>query len=113
MTTTTTHPDVPLPEGTHLLCDESFEVWNGEYRLVWGDAHPAASTNFSAQPWATQLPDGSVPSNSVDDQNTGVHVDEVANGVRRQTLDLTPEGARGLAAALLAAADQIDGWTAK
>jgi hypothetical protein len=58
MTTTTTYPDVPLPEGA-------------------------------------------------------IHVDEFNDGKSCECLTITVEAARGLAAALLAAADQIDGWTAK
>lgn len=116
--TTTTTPDIPLPAGTFLLCEESFEVWDGEYRLIWGDGHPAASTNFVVQPWATQLPDGSIPNEGADGDDMagaqcGIHVDETRDGASYECLTVTVAGARGLAAALLAAADEVDGWASR
>jgi hypothetical protein len=100
---TTTIPDVPLPEGTHLLGGDSFEVWDGAYRLVWGDSRPGASTKFSVRPCATQLPDGSIPSNlsnDVVDATNGIDVAESVNGVNCDSLSLTAEKRPGTGCSL-------------
>jgi hypothetical protein len=80
--TITTTPDVPLPEGAFLFDDgDGWEDSGGEYRLVWGDARSAESSNISVQPVAVQLRDGSVPIDGVDGQRPVIHVDELENGV--------------------------------
>ena len=60
-------------------------------------------------PAVTQLPDGALA-------DAVVHVDTLNHDGRYRygdALTLDAETARGLAAALLAAADQVDGWIAK
>jgi hypothetical protein len=60
--------------------------------------------------WACQQYDGSVQTNSGHD----VYVDEVdEHGDQCERLNLSAAEARQLAEALIAAADEIDGWLAR
>jgi hypothetical protein len=116
MTQTTAHPDVALPPGTHILADNHEQAWSDYdklYRLVWGEARSAESSNFNTQPVAAPLPDGSVPIEGVDGTTPEVYVDEIRDGVSYEQFSLTVEGARGLAAALIAAADEVKGWASR
>jgi hypothetical protein len=104
--TTADLANIPHPAGA-----TSVDEWEDSgYRLVWGDARRAESSNFSVQPVAVQLRDGSVPIQGVDSQQPFIHVDELENGVSYEGLTITVDAARGLAAALLAAADEIERW---
>src|SRR6478672_2404079 len=44
-TSTTNHPDVPLPAGTTVGGD--FDQWGHEFRIIWGDDRRVEATDIS------------------------------------------------------------------
>ena len=111
MTTTTTTSDVPLPSVTHTL--STFEEWGGDYRVVWGDARPVPAANISLQPHAVQLRDGTIDDGTAEEPPR-IAIDKIlGDGNFADCLSVTVQGARNLAEALLAAADELDGWATR
>lgn len=116
MTATKPTPDIPLPPGAHTWTGWESDD-DGVHRIIWGEAHTVDGTNLSVSPHATQLADGSInPNRDHLDVSAGIAVDEIRHdnklGVPRvyDCIFVSVKGARELAAALLDAADEIDGW---
>jgi hypothetical protein len=110
ISSTTAVPDVPLPAGTRALDD--WGACGNEYRIISTDANPVEATGLLVSMVATQLRDGSI---SVDDSHDAplVFVDELIDGRSYERLTVSAEGARNLAAALVLAADELDGWAGR
>ena len=110
-TATNPYPDVDLPPGT-----ETYTGWendsNGTRRIIWGAASQVDTTQVSLQSHAIQLADGSIDVNTeaVGDR-PGITIDEVRDGKIWERLNVTVEGARALAQALLELADEVEGWS--
>ena len=102
--TTTNIPDVPLPAGAYVQAD--WHDTGGQYRIVTTDARPVDATDLIVSVSAVQLPDGSIDK----DESPLVWVDEQVDGRRCECFNITTAGARQLARALIAAAEQVDGW---
>jgi hypothetical protein len=107
---TTITPNPPLPAGTHTLSD--WKDWDYLYRLLWGDMRLVEATNIGLSTTAAQLPDGSIDDGTVAEE-PAVIIDEFRDGKRWDCLTVTVQGARNLATSLIAAADEIDGWSAR
>lgn len=107
MTTTTKPPaDVPLPAGADWP-DEGIG-WEPDdpqaYRVIYGVTRGVAGHDLLVQTSALQYADGSI--NTTDDPprvSLDIHDDD----------GLTSAQARELAAALVEAADELDGWVTK
>ncbi|MGV7695825.1 hypothetical protein PJM27_08940 [Mycobacterium kansasii] len=102
MTTSTTTPSIPLPTGAvcaDLWQDTDHRPWRritGEVRGVTG-----GNTNVSCWAEAVQYADGSLDQSAIDRPSVQVEANQEALSARQ---------ARELADALLAAADELDGW---
>jgi hypothetical protein len=101
---TTTIPDVPAPPGARP------DAWQDDspfpYRVLLGEVRGINGVNtdhVSVQPTAIQFSDGRVDDGSVHEP---AHVYLGDNA-------LTTTQARELAATLIEAADEVDGWAAK
>ena len=108
MRTTATTPDVPLTDGasTYGWSDD------GGRRTVYGEAHVIEAAPLAVTAFASQRRDGSIIDE--DGDRALIYVDEVQDdGAHRERMDLPPAAARQLADALVAAADEIEQWTAK
>lgn len=109
------YADVAPPAGTHVLGG-----WEGGgddtgivVRVVSTDAKRVDATNILVSLIAVQRPDGSIVSESGVDEPL-VHVDELdQDGDSCERFTINVGGARNLARALTAAADQLDGWSAR
>lgn len=103
MTTTTTTPDVPLPPGT--LCPDGWQ--DGGYRLIAGKNRYAPGTIIGTT--AAQLPDGGL------DDGSRIEAPNVWVAVSSERIDwpMTADTARQVGCALIAAADEIDGWATR
>jgi hypothetical protein len=105
MTTTTTHsPDVPVPAGARP------DAWHDDSplpcRLLLGECRGINGVNtdhVSVQPTAIQFSDGRIDDGSVHEPP---HVYLADNA-------LTTTQARELAATLIEAADEVDGWASR
>lgn len=106
MTTTTTYPDVPLPDGTNSLDGWQDDELLGTFRIISGKDRWPAGREVVIGTSAVQLADGSVDDGRVEDRPK---VWLGANGDHQ----LTPDAAREIGEALIAAADEIAGWVAK
>ena len=89
--------DVPLPAGSHAI--STWKDWDNEYRVIWTPGVQIA--NICVCGSAIQLPDGSVDAAGV------VEAPMVTIGESQVTV----AQARGLAAAIVATAELIEGWT--
>src|ERR1700730_13781592 len=98
-TTTNPHPHVPLPAGAVFG-----DIWEGDdpERVVWGANRGITDSDLIIWTSAMQRTDGRIYSES---EPPKVHVD---GGV-----DLNSDQARELAAALLEAAAELDGWSGR
>lgn len=95
--TTTELSNVPLPAGAQV--GSNWPEWGGYCRILYGQRHDIPRRSRSCddvfvRAAVTQLPDGTLTEDVV-------HVD---------AFTLTVDAARDLAAALLAAVAEIDGW---
>jgi hypothetical protein len=109
--TTTTTSEVPPPSGAHTL--STWEEWGGDYRVVWGADRLVPASDISLAPHAVQLRDGSIDDGAVAEP-LGIAVEEIGDDGRRgEHFSVTVQGARNLAEALLAAADELDGWATR
>jgi len=103
-TTTNPHPDVPLPPGTASSDDWQSGPTYPSYRIINGADRGIDGTEVEVWTSATQFADGSI---DTDDDPPAVRV-------RSSWEDgITAGQARQLARALIAAADEIDGWVVK
>jgi hypothetical protein len=98
---TTPRPDVPLPQGF------SADVWeprepNPPYRILFGDDRTVADHDVRVSTEAVQHADGRI------EEAKAALLGQRDTGIR-----LNSDQARELAAALLEAADEIDGWAAR
>lgn len=93
--------DVPLPDGIQMVgtWEDLLPVEIG--RLIYGRDRTVAGHPVRVYGLGSQLPDGSIRDAEVC----------VADGEDRGLGELSPGAARELAAALLATADEVDGWT--
>lgn len=103
MTTTPAAPHVPLPLGA-----EADTIWEDDephpYRVIYGIPRGVAGHQLNLQTSAVQYADGSI--NKSDDPprvSLDIHCDE----------GLSSDQARNLAASLLEAANEIDGWVGR
>jgi hypothetical protein len=104
--------EVPLPPGAHTL--STWADWDDLYRIVWGESRRVEGTQIVLSPCAPQLPDGSIEiSGALSDEVTAIMIDEIRDGATCDCLSVTVAGARNLAQALTAAADEIDGWAGR
>jgi hypothetical protein len=103
--TTTTQP-VPLPPGTNSRDGWQDDEQLGTYRIISGKDRWPAGREVVIGTSAVQLADGSVDDGRVED---GPTVWLGAPGDHQ----LTPDAAREVGEALIAAADEIAGWIAK
>jgi hypothetical protein len=109
MTTTTTNPfpDVPLPAGA-VVDDDAWALWDNECRMFRGPdrvvLNGAAEIVAEVRTTGMQLPDGSVD-NGEDAPTIDIYMSIPG--------DLGSAEVRKLAAMLLEAADQIDGWVTR
>ena len=104
-TTTNPYPDVPLPNGA-MPGSGDWWYFNNEFRAVHGQERKISGTDVWVQASAIQLPDGSLddadgPSGSTPGISVQSHWED----------NLSSSQARQLAAAILASADELDGWT--
>lgn len=91
------HPDVPIPAGTTVSSD--FEEYGDDCRSVAGANRPIGDSSVSVWTAAEQGRDGTVGRGRVG----------IDDG-RTQLLTIFPAAARALAATLIEAADELDGW---
>ena len=113
--TATTHPDVPLPAGAYVV-----DGWDGQSRLIATEPKEVEGTDTGVSIDACQAPDGSLLSGPgckrvlvyerLDLYDPSVEHGGTPRWKWGDCLDLTAAGARQLARALIAAADQLDGW---
>jgi hypothetical protein len=108
MPTTTTNPlpDVPLPAGAVAVADDdACALWDNGCRMFRGPdrvvLNGAAEIIAEVRTTGMQLPDGSVD-NAEDAPTIDICLSTPG--------DLTSGKARELAATLVAAADELDGW---
>jgi hypothetical protein len=107
MTTTThPHPDVPLPAGAEWA--DANCGWEPDepqaYRVIYGVPRGVVDHDMAVQTSALQYADGSF--NCTDDPprvSLDIHYDH----------GLTSAQARALAATLVDAADEVDGWVTR
>jgi hypothetical protein len=100
MTTPPTAPDVPLPAGAHTL--STWEDWDNEFRILWGEGRRVEATNILLSPCAAQLPDGSIDTGgTVADEPAQVMIDELRDGNSYDCLSVSVQGTRNLAQALI------------
>jgi len=107
--TTTTAPSDPYPNIAPPLGGFAGD-WGDEkpWRIIYGQRHEVGTYVTGA--WACQQSDGTVRGNDGHD----VYVDKMdEHGEQCEKLNLSAAEARELAKALLAAADDIDGWLSK
>lgn len=110
MITTPNNPNaVTIPAGT-----QTTSTWDDEegYRIVWSDSRQVDGTPLLPSTCVVQLPDGRIDVNGdVGDVGDAPSIltDELRDGQSWEKLTVTVEGARALAQALLATADEIDG----
>jgi hypothetical protein len=106
-TTTNPYPDVPLPAGA-IADDDAWTLWENEARVFHGPdrvvLNGAAEVIAEVRTTGVQYADG-----SVDNGEDPPTIDICLN----LPGDLTAAEARELAAALLEAAAELDGWAAK
>jgi hypothetical protein len=102
--TTTTIPDVPVPPGARP------DTWQDDspqpYRILLGDVRGIDGVDtdrLCVQPTAVQFADGRVDDGSVHEPPHVYLCDHA----------FTATQAREVAALLIAAADEVDGWAAK
>lgn len=108
-TTTTSRPDIPLPAGFDVI-----DEWNGKSRLIGTEITEVEGTDAAVCVDARQLLDGSLLNHSGGDSRVAVYQRSSSPGFRWQDcLELTPAGARQLARALVAGADELDGLVQK
>jgi hypothetical protein len=99
---TTATNQTPLPAGV-----ESVGQWEPDvpmaYRILRGPRHNAPGVDDGVQATAIQWADGYIEKdgNDAPSMHLAVHTD----------IGLTAEQARGLAAAILECADELEGWT--
>jgi hypothetical protein len=94
-TTTTPHPDVPVPDGS-----EPVRAWDLEgYRDLYGFDRTVTDHEVRVYAFGSQATDGTIYDRSV----------HIADGENAGPI-LNSDQARELAAALLAAAAEVDGW---
>jgi hypothetical protein len=98
--TTTATPDVPLPAGAEA------DVWDDGGRTIRGPLRGVDGYDLIVWTAAEQFADGSI---DVDGEVEAPNV-LVENHAAR---GMTSDQARELAAVLIEAADEIDGWAAK
>jgi hypothetical protein len=103
--TTSTIPPVPLPTGATTVDD-----WQHDdpqpYRVILGADRKVTDHKLTVSPSAVQWGDGSVDDGRIEVPH--VYVYDVDEGN-----PLNSDQARELAAALLEAAAEVDGWSAK
>jgi hypothetical protein len=106
-TTTNPHPDVPLPAGA-VADPDAWEFWDNEFRIFQapdGVILDATGRKIGeVRTLGIQFPDGSV---DTDENPPSIDVCTYTDA------GLTAEQARALAALLVEAADQIDGWAGR
>lgn len=90
-------PNVPIPAGTTVGSD--FEEYGDDCRSISGANRVVADSSVSVWTAAEQQRDGTVHLGRV-----GIDDD------RTQLLTLSADEARALAAVLIEAADELDGW---
>jgi hypothetical protein len=100
--TTTPNPQVPLPPGAQgdIWADDDPQA----YRVIYGVPRGVTGHELALQTSALQYADGSI--NTTDDPprvSLDIHYDA----------GLTSAQARELAASLIEAADEVDGWVAR
>jgi hypothetical protein len=102
--TTITEP-VPLPIGAR-----TFDTWQDDdpqpYRVILGAYRRVTDHKVLVSPSAVQWADGSVDDGRIEAPQ--VYIFELG-----ESAPLNSDQARELAAALLEAADEIDGWSAR
>lgn len=104
-------PDVPLPDGADVLSDWDDDT--GEYRIISTCRGLVGSSRLLVSGVATQLRDGTIWNERGYDVPL-VWVDELGeDGYSREKLSIDATDARNLAAALVAAATELDGWTGR
>jgi hypothetical protein len=99
-TTTNPFPDVPLPAGTS---SGGWAEWDNECRVIWGAERQAGDARVLTS--AVQLPDGSLEAKDQLQPGPAVNVETGSYSF------ITSTEARELAAAILEAAAEIDGWS--
>jgi hypothetical protein len=125
MTTTTAHinpyPDIAPPAGAEVEADIWEDAQPQRYRVIYGVSRAIAGRNGritvaeNVLVWShcIQFQDESIDDGSAMEP-PGISIDD-GNGEHRTQTVITLNGsqARELAAALLEAADQVDGWVAR
>jgi hypothetical protein len=86
---------------------------SNEYRIVSTYKQLILNAGVLVSVTACQLPDGSVNTTYGNVAEPEVFIDKYIDGTSRDLLSVSVQGARDLAAALLEAADELDGWAAR
>lgn len=106
MTQTPDPEQIPLPAGAKSADDWS--DWGHDFRFVWGERRPVDGTNLALMTCSAQLPNGSIDATGEVAELPVVFIDEIRDGQIHEGLKVTAQGARQLARALIAAADELD-----
>jgi hypothetical protein len=104
VTTATPHPAVPLPAGFVEADDWQASGPDLPFRIIYGVKRPVTDHEVFVSTAAAQWADGSIDDGLVETPNAALLEGQGDTGVR-----LNSDQARELAAALLAAADELDG----
>jgi hypothetical protein len=101
-TTTTPNPQVPLPADGDIWEDDTPSRLS--YRVIYGVPRGVTGHELALQTSAIQYSDGGI--NTTDDPpQVSIYMHEASA--------LTSDQARELAASLIEAADEVDGWVAR
>jgi hypothetical protein len=103
-TTATTRPEVPLPVGFDEADEWQASGLSLPYRVIWGGNRTVTDHEVVVSNAAVQWADG-----SIDDGRVGAPSAALLNGRSDTGVRLNSDQSRALAAALLAAADELDG----
>lgn len=95
---------IPASTGTN----DDWSDWDHNYRLVWGERRPVQATNLAIMTCSAQLPNGSFDAAGEVAEPPAIFIDEIRDGRNCDCLTVTVAGARELAQALIAAANEID-----
>jgi hypothetical protein len=100
-------PGVPLPPGANVVDD--WHEFRYEYRLIATETREVEGTNVGIELSACQFPDQSFLDDGREFPKISV-LTSCPGGWSSLGVEVAAEGARQLARALIAAADQLDGW---